>query len=156
MTFKMVQKPAGSSVGMLQVIAAGRSPHPSEKGAMIEDLQADAPLEYGLGVAGRAFKANGIRLYVAPVKSSDFRNTTDSGKVEPDYYVPATGGLGHKAFMSFPLHLPVEDKVFQKNPRAYRDCEPYGVVNIGSESDRCPVGDLTREERTQEPHSFST
>jgi hypothetical protein len=76
-------------------------------------------LEYGDGIAGRAFKANEFRVY-APLEDDDPN--------EPDYYTSQPGRPVHRVILAIPLQNP-ED----------REDEPYGVLNLSSERSDCPL-----------------
>jgi len=104
--------------------------------APMEKIRTDIPpLPYGLGIAGRAFKANRIRIYVAP----DSRAPETGFRSEPDFYIPLENSPVHKRLISFPLHPPVSDTDFKRNANVYLGREPYRVLTIGSESDECPI-----------------
>ncbi len=100
------------------------------------------PLPYGRGIAGRAFKANRIRVYDAP-QPSDF---SDDTALAPDYYEHIKGMLEHKKLVSFPVHIPVDDGTFQNDVAVYQNRAPYGVINIGSSREECPIAELLERE----------
>jgi len=52
------------------------------------------------------------------------------------------------------VHLPVDDSEFDDNPNIYENREPYGVVNIGSELEDCPVGQFLLPGRTPDLLAF--
>ena len=97
-------------------------------GAVLHDGgKENTPLEYnniffpyGYGIAGRAFKTNSPRLYVA------MENST-----EPDYYHLETTGIQHKVLISLPVRLP--------RAPGTGNCEPYGVLSFGSSEADCPL-----------------
>jgi len=149
MVFEMDGNGSQPRVGKLKTVGAGRSPRSSRN--RIEYVQVKTEFPYGLGIAGRAFKANRIRVYVAP-KDNPFLIRKSNGRIEPDYYMPGSGALIHKALVALPLHAPVGDDVFVKNSGIYENREPYGVINIGSDSDECPVSRLLMEQAQQLPH----
>jgi 3',5'-cyclic AMP phosphodiesterase CpdA len=96
-----------------------------------DELLYTATLRYGDGIAGRAFKANRLRVYVSPGSQSD--------DDELDYYVPLPGAPMHAVLVSLPVHLPVKTKEFKSNPQVYEAKVPYGVINLGSELAECPL-----------------
>lgn len=129
---------SGDKRGTLKIVAAGRWQEGN-----IEDLRVEGKhLPYGLGIAGRAFKANRIRVYVTRGKSAFAAPPPSNSRLQPDYYVEIPGTLRHKRLIAFPLHVPVEEKELKSNPAVYQDREPYGVFSLGSESDECPVSEL--------------
>jgi len=92
-------------------------------------LSTDIHIDYGLGIAGRAFRANQIELYVEPKSTGH----------DIDYYWPVTNTLYHKKLLCVPLHIPVSYAEFKRNGNVYSRCEPYGIFNIGSEQHDCPL-----------------
>jgi predicted phosphodiesterase len=98
-------------------------------------------LRYGDGIAGRAFKANRLRVYVSPEQ-------TDGDT--PNYYARLAGSPAHKVLISLPVHLPESAEALSKNPRAYESKMPYAVINLGSERAGCPLEGFRLPERI--PH----
>lgn len=98
-------------------------------------LTYNTQLRYGTGIGGRAFKTNSVRVYEKP------------DRVNPDnpplYYRPALGGPEHEVLASFPVHVPVDDDVWETNAKKkhdiYNQMRPYGILNIGSERADCPL-----------------
>ncbi len=78
----------------------------------------DFVLDFGDGVAGRAFKTNQLRIYAYWDEESD----------EPQYYRPFDAGPPHRVLISFPVQAPVA---------AVRD--PYCVFSLGSTRADCPL-----------------
>jgi 3',5'-cyclic AMP phosphodiesterase CpdA len=96
-------------------------------GAVLHDGVLSTPLvydgisfEYGYGIAGRAFKTNVPRLYVA-TENSD----------EPDYYQTEKAGLAHKVLISLPVRPPDDS--------TEAPFDPYGVLSLGSSEAACPL-----------------
>jgi 3',5'-cyclic AMP phosphodiesterase CpdA len=90
--------------------------------------------DYGDGIAGRAFKSNQARAYVAP----------DRLKVSgPDYYSVLPGIPPHQVLLSIPIHVPLSEKEFKAKAKAtedpYETRRPYGVISIGSTESDCPL-----------------
>ena len=92
-------------------------------------------LQYGMGIAGRAFKTNRPRVYV-------YVPPEDAQKDEPDYYIPLEGTPAHKVLVALPIHLPVSKQVFTRHPSIYESKVPYGVLCLGSEFAECPLAQL--------------
>ena len=140
MLFSMENK-----VGKLKAVAAGLTlqPIPEDKG--VDPMNLDFELEYGEGIAGRAFKANRIRVYV---------KSDDPNESEPDFYKPVVGTRSHRAIVAFPVHVPVNKEEYEADNRIYQTREPYGVLTIGSESAECPIDKLLLESRTPELDEF--
>ena len=103
--------------------------------------------EYGDGIAGRAFKSNQPRAYVAP-----------SGKPDgPDYYTVLPGvDPPHQVLLSLPIHMPLPDKEFKAtvkakdSTRAYGAVRPYGVISFGSTRADCPLARFSRRDYISE------
>jgi 3',5'-cyclic AMP phosphodiesterase CpdA len=143
----MIFSMAGNA-GKLKAAAAGHMPGPAES---IQRLSRDFELLYGDGITGRAFKVNRIRIYVDPSSDSNHRLPAENtNRMEPNFYKPVPGTLSHKALIAFPIHLPVKDHEFEDEPSIYEHREPYGVLNIGSQSDDCPMGELLLAKRAPE------
>jgi len=127
----------------LKSVAAVLSPRslPNERSKPLEQLSTNVKFKFGEGVAGRAFKANEIRLW-------DKQQSQKSQGLEykPDYYIPTPRSPAHIGLISVPLHHPVEDKLFTEQPDIYTHRQPYGVFNVGTESGTWPIQLLT--ERT--------
>lgn len=77
-------------------------------------------LKFGEGIAGRAFKANELRIYDAQ----------DEHRHKPDYYTRSDDSIKHEVLAAFPIYPP--------SPAAKRFA-PYGVLSIGSEDANCPL-----------------
>jgi hypothetical protein len=93
-------------------------------------------LRYGDGIAGRAFKTNRLRVYVAPDASATGRDVLD-------YYTPVPGvGPKHRVMVSLPIHVPEPDDQFTRDPRVYEAKEPYAVLSFGSVRADCPLRNL--------------
>lgn len=141
-----------NGAGSLKAIAAGFNSGPARKGnEAMQRLgrESEVVLQYGEGVAGRAFKANEIRIYEEPAVAYDAAaRGRDPERWEPNVYKPIPGTITHKALISFPVHLPVRDAEFARDWSIYEDIEPYGVLNIGSGLEGCPVGQLALPSRT--------
>jgi predicted phosphodiesterase len=156
MAFQMYPEGSGSVGGALHVTLAVRQRPAKLDGShlLAQDILKlrGKVIPYGLGIAGRAFKANRIRLYIANPQKSPSATFDTSDRIEPDYYLPVPGTLSHKTVIVLPLHVPVEDEIFLDKPAVYATREPYGVLNIGSESDQCPVAKLLREGEYQLLH----
>ncbi len=110
--------------------------------------ESEIVLEYGEGIAGRAFKANSIRIYQDPSIIGPQIPGQDQSRYEPNFYKTVPGTITHKALVAFPVHLPVHDSEFDNDPNIYESREPYGVLNIGSELADCPVGQYLLLNRT--------
>jgi hypothetical protein len=133
MIFNTGQEEAGS----LKTIAAGFNPGPARRAdRAIQRLgvESEVILQYGEGVAGRAFKANEIRIYEDPAVGRD------PERWEPNVYKLIPGTIAHKALIAFPVHLPVRDPEFAEDWSIYKNIEPYGVLNIGTRLEGCAVG----------------
>ena len=78
-------------------------------------------LNYGEGIAGKAFKTNAYRLYV---------RIPPGERKAPDYYRELSGGPRHAVLLSMPLQNP-DDKEYV-----------YAVLNFGSPSSSCPLREL--------------
>jgi 3',5'-cyclic AMP phosphodiesterase CpdA len=89
-----------------------------------QPVDSDFSLSFGDGIAGRAFKANQLRIY-AP-----WQNVASG---EPEYYTPFAGGPNHRVLVSFPVRPPGEASDPSK-PR-----QPYGVFSLGSIRSSCPL-----------------
>jgi 3',5'-cyclic AMP phosphodiesterase CpdA len=90
-----------------------------------EVVYGDFRLPYGMGIAGRAFKANRTRIY-APA------DTQDSD--EPDYYYGTSSNASNAVLACIPV----------QNPEA-PEYGPYGVFCMGSGRADCPLADLGEE-----------
>jgi 3',5'-cyclic AMP phosphodiesterase CpdA len=124
----------------LRIIVAASHARP---GADVEGHRFGVTLRYGDGVAGRAFKANRSRVYVAADKNL--------GQEEgPDYFLHIPGQPDFKIVVALPLHVPVDDGLFRKRPRIYETQRPYGVLNLDSERGDCPLALLRNIEKI--PH----
>ena len=134
--------------GFLKTIAAGVSSGASNTEDDMYKLSVESKvvLEYGDGIAGRAFKANAIRIY-QDTNTSGPKITDHDRKYEPKFYKPIPGTISHKHLIAFPVHLPVSEADFAKNPNIYKSCEPYGVFNLGSEMPDCPISQYLLPER---------
>ncbi len=106
----------------------------------------ETQLRYGTGIAGRAFKANSIKVYVAPVRN----NREDA----PLYYRHVPGSPTHKVLASFPVHAPVDPAIWDNKKDIYKQKRPYGVLNVGSERADCPLRDLRLPEKVPEAAAF--
>jgi hypothetical protein len=84
-----------------------------------------------MGIAGRAFKANRIRIY-APLDNADSE--------EPDYYYKASRGQPWHAVLAC---IPVQD------PGA-PEKGPYGVLCLGSNGADCPLAELGERQSSTE------
>lgn len=109
-------------------------------------LSYQGSLAYGDGIAGRAFKANRFRIYVA----GDRRAESD----EPDYYTQLAGGPLHEVLVSIPVHVPEPDELFRSNARIYERRRPYAVLSVGSTSADCPLKSLRFPERIMDVLTF--
>ena len=134
-------------VGKLKAVAAGLVLQPLPEDKRVDPMSLDFELDYGDGIAGRAFKANQIRVYV---------KTDDPNKSEPDFYKPVEGprSRSHRALVAFPVHIPVKEEEYRADNRIYQTREPYGVLTIGSESADCPMDKLLLESRAPELNEF--
>jgi predicted phosphodiesterase len=103
----------------LQVLAAGLIGK-----AIQEKDYANFSLPYGMGIAGRAFKTNRIRIFAA-------LDGQDSD--EPDYYY-GTRGDYHTVLACIPVRSP-EDPAYGQ----------YGVLCMGSDRPDCPLAELGEE-----------
>jgi predicted MPP superfamily phosphohydrolase len=82
--------------------------------------------DYGVGIAGRAFKGNEGRLYLHSEVKNQNRKT-------PNHYYPLAGEKAHNVLMCLPLRSPkVREHV-------------YGVLNISSPDPDCPLRDTAAE-----------
>ena len=116
----------------LRLLAAARG-----ENKVASEVQSDSSLRYGEGIAGRALKANRIKVYVAPgAEVSD----------GPDYYAHLTEGVQHKVLMSFPVHVPENVKA-PENPAVYQGKRPFGVLSLGSDHHNCPLAGFRLPER---------
>jgi hypothetical protein len=114
--------------GKLLVAAANLADH---------DPQWGLELEYGDGIAGRAYKMNQVRLFS---KALAIQNKT------PFYYVPVGGGpisgdgqeVHAEAILSLPLSHP-------NQPEAV-----FGILNFGSRNKSSRLVDITRDQVTTE------
>jgi|CZKS01.1.fsa_nt_gi 3',5'-cyclic AMP phosphodiesterase CpdA len=88
-------------------------------------------MPYGMGIAGRAFKANRIRIY-APLDNADSE--------EPDYYYKASRREPWHAVLAC---VPVQDPAAPENG-------PYGVLCLGSNDAECPLVELDEREPSTE------
>lgn len=130
---------------MLTTVVAGVSP---TEGALEKvDLSAGSAspvgsLEYGHGVAGRAFKTNRIRIWGSQNAAAASREED----AEPNFYVQIPNSPEHSSLASFPLHVPVSDSYFGAESEVYeKRMTPYGVFTIGSDDDDCPIPELWKE-----------
>ncbi len=121
-------------VSTLAVLAAANM---DANGVISENSFERVSLSYGLGVAGRAFKVNEMRVYKAR------GHLTSAFADPPDAYEAVPGTTVHKVMVSFPLHTPVTNEYLLQNPHAYEARVPYGVLNIGSKGADCPLGTLS-------------
>ena len=103
------------------------------------ELRYDTQLRYGTGIGGRAFKTNSMRVYVAPVRA----NRGDA----PVFYRHVPGSPVHKVLVSFPVHVPVDASIWDRNHHIYKQKRPYGILNIGSERADCPMSNLRLPEK---------
>ena len=126
-------------VRTLPLLAAAQEQRGSLGKFARKELLYTTTLNYGDGIAGRAFKANRPRVYVLP------GNMESDG---PDYYVHLEGSPAHKVLLCLPVHVPVETAVFDANPRIYETKAPYGVVSLGSTFGDCPLNQFQRQETT--------
>ena len=137
--------------GLLKIVAAGVASGPADGNDTMQRLEREVVLEYGEGIAGRAFKVNRVRIYVDPRNSVGTPVSHSSEKrFEPNFYKRVLGTLDHKVLICFPVHLPVSDAEFEKEITIYERREPYGVLNIGSGLEDCPVGPLLLPGRSTE------
>jgi 3',5'-cyclic AMP phosphodiesterase CpdA len=74
-------------------------------------------LDYGDGIAGRAIKANELRVYALD----------DDDNEEPDYYTRCDETV-HRVILALPLQNPCD-----------RDDDPYAVLSIASDRFDCPL-----------------
>lgn len=138
------------TASMLKAVAAGYTSGTAAGDKSVQRMN-EVVLEYGEGIAGRAFKVNRIRVYVDPSTEAGAQLPKASeSRVEPNYYKQVPGTITHKALIAFPVHLPVVDKEFYDDFSIYERREPYGVLNIGSQSEDCPIGQLLLPARSQE------
>lgn len=82
------------------------------------EVDAKTELAYGVGIAGRAFKANEPRLYV---------NRTIKSRTAPDYYFRVQGQKPPAGLLAVPLRDPKNSK------------DAYGVFNISASDYGCPL-----------------
>lgn len=75
-----------------------------------------------------------MRVYVAPVRA----NRGDA----PLFYRHVPGSPVHKVLVSFPVHVPVDASIWDRNRHIYKQKRPYGILNIGSERADCPMANL--------------
>jgi hypothetical protein len=138
------------SGGFLKAVGAGFSSGPAAADGSVQKLKREneITLEYGEGIAGRAFKANAIRIYLDPSLIGPRIEDGDHSRYEPNFYKFIPGVTPHKGLIAFPVHLPVADEEFEADPNIYRTREPYGVLNIGSELADLPVAQFLLPERT--------
>jgi 3',5'-cyclic AMP phosphodiesterase CpdA len=73
---------------------------------------------YGVGIAGRVFKANEARLYV---------HAEEQSQTEPNYYVVLPTRKPHAVLLAIPVRSPKEPK------------HVYGVLNFTSPDPACPL-----------------
>jgi hypothetical protein len=117
----------------LTVVAAATEPGPGADG--FNECDYRVRFKYGDGIAGRAYKSNRMRVYVAPDPYRDARD-------EIDYYTPVEGLPTHRVMLAIPLHAPEKIERFEDNPRIYEVKRPYGVLSFGSQQGDCPLINL--------------
>lgn len=91
-------------------------------------------LRYGDGIAGRAFKANRVSIYVSSERPENSE--------EPDFYTYLPNDPKHEVLVALPVHLPEPEDRLKKDSGAYRNKAPYGVFNLGSQRPDCPLASL--------------
>jgi hypothetical protein len=97
----------------------------SMKGATALD-KSNVQFDYGVGIAGRAFKGNEGRLYL----HSEVKN---QNRKVPNHYYRLEGEDPHNVLMCLPLRSPkIPEHVF-------------GVLNISSTDPACPLRDAAEE-----------
>jgi 3',5'-cyclic AMP phosphodiesterase CpdA len=139
MIFNMA--PAG---GILKTVSAGLM-RGDFKPIEPQTIESGLILKYGEGIAGRAFKVNGIRIYRDPSIDDPRAFESPTRKFGRDFYKPVPGTIPHKVLISFPVHVPVPEAEFTRDEAAYKLRQPYGVISIASTIADCPLGELNRQ-----------
>jgi hypothetical protein len=120
--------------GMLKSVAAARITRGQDGECDVTaDIDIALQIPYGAGVAGRAFRADAVQFHVAPDPLADGATRQD------DFFVSFDGALDHRRLNCFPLHIPVTLSAFRNEREPYTTSEPYGILNIGSEDEECPL-----------------
>jgi hypothetical protein len=116
----------GETAGFLKTIGAGFTSGPTayDQAMQRRSRESKVVLEYGDGIAGRAFKANAIRIYQDPSIVGPQIPGRDQSRYEPNFYKTIPGIIPHKALIAFPVHLLVTEAEFAGIPNIYESCEP--------------------------------